>query len=268
MADPAKPPAAPEKKDDKGPLDILSSKLQPLEAKPTEVIPETLDRVVIYSYPKAVYLYPLFVLSVIFGLLRVFDLVSPSTLGFIWVTVFFFNVLVISFEFTRMVSVALVLFALVLFLTGVLLNQHYQIVAKLAGAFDRIHMEANAQFYFGIAIAFFIAFIGIYIDTRWDYWEVRSNEVLHHHGFLGDVERFPAPNLKINKEITDVFEYLLLMSGRLVLYPAGSTRAIVLDNVPRINRVEKLIDELLGELEVRIDTKGRGGVAPAPPPPV
>jgi hypothetical protein len=182
-------------------------------------------------------------------------LVKPETLGFIFVFIFFFNVLVIAFEFNRMTSVAIVLFIAVVFLGGVLLNQTFHFLERLVTVFDKIHMTANTQFYFGVAIAFFLAFIGIFIDTRWDYWEVRSNEVLHHHGFLGDVERFPAPNLKIRKEITDVFEYVLFMSGRLILYPAGSTREIYLENVPRINKVESLIDELLGELEVRIDAK-------------
>ena len=43
------------------------------------------------------------------------------------------------------------------------------------------------------------------------------NEILHHHGPLSDLERFPTMNLKFDKEIPDVLEYALLGSGRLVL---------------------------------------------------
>ena len=81
--------------------------------------------------------------------------------------------------------------------------------------------------------------------------------MLHHHGFLGDVERYPAPSLKMRKEITDIFEYCLLLSGRLIIYPTGSERAIVLDNVPRINKVESQIEELLDSLRVVVESDKR-----------
>ena len=38
-------------------------------------------------------------------------------------------------------------------------------------------------------------------------------------------------NLKFDKEIPDVFEYVLLGSGRLVLHVANERKSIVLDNV-------------------------------------
>ena len=53
-------------------------------------------------------------------------------------------------------------------------------------------------------------FIIVLVVVRFDYWEVRPNELLHHHGFLADMERLAAPNLRMEKEINDVFEYLSL----------------------------------------------------------
>ncbi|MCH9656654.1 MAG: hypothetical protein K0U89_22650, partial [Planctomycetes bacterium] len=67
-----------------------------------------------------------------------------------------------------------------------------------------------------------------------------------------DLERFAAPNLKIDKEISDIFEYVLLRSGRLVLHPRNEPRAIVLDNVPFISRKEKQITRMLGALQVQV----------------
>ena len=66
---------------------------------------------------------------------------------------------------------------------------------------------------------------GAAIETRFDYWEVLHNELLHHHGPFGDLERFPAPQLKLDKEIPDIFEYLVLRSGRLIFYPTSERRA-------------------------------------------
>ena len=81
-----------------------------------------------------------------------------------------------------------------------------------------------------------LIFVGVAITVRFDYWEVRPNELLHHHGVLSDLERFSAPNLRIDKEINDIFEYMLLRSGRLILHPSQERRAIVLENVFFINQ--------------------------------
>ena len=92
----------------------------------------------------------------------------------------------------------------------------------------------------------------MFVVVRFDYWEVRPNELLHHHGILSDLKRFAAPNLRIDKEINDIFEYLLCGSGRLILHPSSEPRAIVLENVFWISRKEKAITRLLGALQVRV----------------
>jgi hypothetical protein len=56
----------------------------------------------------------------------------------------------------------------------------------------------------------------------------------------------------MEKEITDVFEFMLLRSGRLLLHPSTERRAIVLDNVPNINKREREIQGLLGVLDVHV----------------
>jgi hypothetical protein len=58
--------------------------------------------------------------------------------------------------------------------------------------------------------------------------------------------------VRIDKEITDVFEYLLLQSGRLVLHISNERRVVVLDNVPFITRKEKALTRLLGTLQVDV----------------
>jgi hypothetical protein len=99
-----------------------------------------------------------------------------------------------------------------------------------------------------------VIYVFVFIDTRFDYWEVMPNEIIHHHGVLGNVNRFPAPQLKLEKEITDVFEFLLLRSGRLLIHPSTERRAIVLENVPNINRREDEIQALLRVLDVHVHT--------------
>ncbi len=99
-----------------------------------------------------------------------------------------------------------------------------------------------------------IMLVIVYI-TRWlDYWEVMPNEILHHHGPLSDLERFPTMNLKFDKEIPDVLEYALLGSGRLVLHVPNVEKALVLDNVLFINSKEEALKTLMSRLEVRVTT--------------
>ena len=102
------------------------------------------------------------------------------------------------------------------------------------------------------ALIMICLYIGVAISARFDYWEVRPNELLHHHGVLSDLERFSAPNLRINKEINDVFEYLLLRSGRLIVHASSERKAIVLENVFFINRKETQITRMLGALQVQV----------------
>ncbi|MDB4439865.1 hypothetical protein N9153_02960, partial [Planctomicrobium sp.] len=126
------------------------------------------------------------------------------------------------------------------------------ILPAVSGWLAGINPIANATFYVLYAIVMTFIYIFVYIMARFDYWEVRPNELLHHHGVLSDLERFSAPHLRIDKEINDIFEYLLLRSGRLILQPSGEKRAIILDNVFFISSKEKRITKLLGALQVQV----------------
>ena len=62
----------------------------------------------------------------------------------------------------------------------------------------------------------------------------------------------PTTGLRLNKEIYDLMEFLLLRSGRLVFYPSTSREAIVIDNVLNVNQVEDRIKDLLSVVAVRM----------------
>jgi hypothetical protein len=138
-------------------------------------------------------------------------------------------------------------------LGAILLNQRYEVFPLLERRVSQLTPEANAEFYWVIAAVLTTILVLVAIIHTWfDYWEVLSNELIHHHGILGSLERWPAPGIRFDKEIVDVFEFMLLGSGRLVITPAGEGRPIVLDDVPRINRVEESMKEVLGVTEVEI----------------
>lgn len=173
----------------------------------------------------------------------------------IFLAVLGFNLVVISFEFPRTTSLTWFFAISTLCLASWFLFSFYDNLAPtlLQGVLS-IKPMANGSFYMiftGIMLALFVA---VLISRRVDYWEVRGNELLHHHGFLSNLERFNAPNLRIDKEITDLFEYMLLRSGRLVIHCSNERRAIVLENVLGIDKKERQITQMLGALQVRVRT--------------
>ncbi|MEQ9409577.1 MAG: hypothetical protein RIK87_17715 [Fuerstiella sp.] len=216
--------------------------------------------VYLVSYPKIVFLYPT-VLAALFGAIFMwFNKIGaddPAAIipGRIFLTVMMINLVVVSFDFPRTTSLTW-FFAVVAVTIGIwtLLRLNPDMVPWVTRQMMKIRPAANTSFYVIYVLVMLFLFTCVIVSRRFDYWEVRGNELLHHHGVLSDLERFSAPNLRIDKEINDVFEYLLLRSGRLILHPSQERRAIVLENVFFINQKEEKITRMLGALQVRVRT--------------
>ncbi|MHC4600234.1 MAG: hypothetical protein ACYS47_14635 [Planctomycetota bacterium] len=230
------------------------------ETKPSEAAPKKkeVDHIIIRPWPKMVFLYPSLILSIVFG---IFSAVEPSLTGpgvdmaVYWLLAFGVNIFVMAFEFNRLRSTAI--FSMIIALVAILLyagkEADLSILSSISGAVMSIQPLANSRFYFAMAGIMVVLFVFMFLHTRFDYWEVTHNELRHHHGILGNVERFPAPHLRFTKEINDVVEFLMLLSGTLVLFPASESRTLVLHNVPRINRIERNLEHLLSKLAVDIE---------------
>ena len=132
------------------------------------------------------------------------------------------------------------------------------VLPYVAGKLKGFRPLANASFYWTFSISLGLVTLGAMMVARFDCWEARPNELLHHQGLWSDLDRFSAPGVRIDKEITDVFEYFLLQSGRITLHISGERRAVVLDNVPFISRKEKALTQLLGTLQVDVLPEVKG----------
>lgn len=207
---------------------------------------------IIRPFSDIIFLYPSWLMSIICGIWVSMGDASPTNpgaSGILFTLVFFFNLTVMAFDYTRIMSIVILLTVVIL---GLLSSMYPSIGHFITSALDQ-PMFMNSTFYWVWAVALTILLVIVIGKTRFDYWVVNNNELLHHHGLLGDVERWPAPNMRISKEIRDVMEYALLRSGRLVLMPSRESRAIVIDNVPNINRVEIHMQKLLSTLRVDHD---------------
>lgn len=222
-----------------------------VDPKPPE---KKLESVKIRPLSSVIFLYPSALAAIACGLWVQFAGATPAdpgASGIVFTLLFFFNLSIVAFDYTRLTSVVIIL----LFVILGLLSAMYPAVGEIIRDTLKQPMFMNTTFYWIWALGLTVVLLGVVARTRWDYWEVKNNELLHHHGVLGDLERWPAPGMRISKEINDVMEFALCRSGRLVLVPPGEQRAIVIDNVPGINKVEAQMQTLLSTLRVDDNTK-------------
>ena len=227
---------------------------------------EAPSAIYLVAYPKIVFLYPTYIASILAWLFMLFwgnaagaDSHPSHVVSLLFLMLLAVNLVVISFDFPRTTSLTLFFaFAAIGMGLTLLFTFHPDLVPFVSSFFRQLKPWANAQFYLMFALLMSVLFLIVWLMARFDYWEVRPNELMHHHGFLSDLERFSAPNLRISKEINDVFEYMLLRSGRLILHPTSEPRAFVLENVLNINRKEEQITKMLGALQVQVRTEAQG----------
>jgi hypothetical protein len=235
------------------------------DTKPTPKEDDTQpESIFLVSYPKIVFLYPTFLAALFMGIYTAIAK-DPATADGAWhhslslsfLVILGVNLVVLSFDFPRGTSLTLFFFFVAV---GIglysLFNLNENLLPFVTEMMKAIKPFANATFYFSLAGILGLIFVGVAVTVRFDYWEVRPNELLHHHGVLSDLGRYSAPSLRIDKEINDVFEFILLGSGRLILHPSNERRAIVLENVFFINRKEEEITRMLGALQVQVRTDG------------
>ena len=225
--------------------------------------PRNAKSLIIRPWPKVVFLYPTFVMATICWIISMLSengaTTGVATIGNVFMIVFALNLLVFSFDFSRIKSITILISIVALVLGIGWANTQwgwFDGIKDILGMFD---IRMNTQFYGTVSV--FLAFILmlVFVNTRFNYYEINHRELLHHHGYLGDITRMPTAGLHVHKEIYDLMEYLLLRSGRLIFYPQTKREAIVIDNVMNVNKVEDHIKDLLSVVAVRMSAEHMGG---------
>ncbi|MBL9078646.1 MAG: hypothetical protein JNL08_14145 [Planctomycetes bacterium] len=211
------------------------------------------ESVIIRPWPKIVFLYPSFVVATVFFLLSWLGLVGPTVLGNTFMLVLLMNLMIFSFDFSRIKSITLVIGIVAAVLLVLWVDNKWDLTSFLGRVFGSIDIQMNTAFYGFLSAGLGFLLLVVFVNSRFHYYEVNAREILHHHGYLGDIQRWSTEGLEMNKEIYDVAEYLLLRSGRLIFQPATSKKAIVLDNVAAVNRIEKSVNDLLSVVAVRLN---------------
>lgn len=234
----------------------------PVEA-PVEAPPE-MTSIIIRPWPKVIFLYPVFLCATLFWILSWLSGAPENgyPMRFTWMgnaflLLIFLNFLVFAFDFSRIKSIAILFGILALVFAIFWANENWAVIQLLKDWGAAINIQMNTWFYGSFSVMMGLILLLVVINTRFNYYEINHREILHHHGYLGDVTRMPTSGLRFNKEIYDLMEFLLLRSGRLIFYPSTSREAVVIDNVPQVNLVEDRIKDLLSVMAVRV-TEGQG----------
>jgi hypothetical protein len=165
------------------------------------------------------------------------------------------NLLVFSFDFSRIKSITIVFGIVAVIVTVLWVDTKWDATGFLGRLLGGIDIHANAAFYGFLSGFLGFVFLLVFVNSRFHYYEVNAREILHHHGYLGDITRWSTEGLEMNKEIYDMAEYLLMRSGRLIFLPATAKKAIVIDNVAQVNRIEERVNDLLSVVAVRINQR-------------
>ncbi len=212
-------------------------------------------KIVIRSWPKMIFMLPTAVAALILGIATsAFDGYA-NAFGGIFMIIFGLNLMILTFDFPRGSSLMLIVSVIAALLALFLLNQTINLIPPITNFFKSRQISASPEFYYFFVLIYAILAIAMYIQTRFDYWELEANEIIHHTGILGDIERFPTAGVKFNKEIVDVFEYIILGAGRLVLVIPSAPRPFVLDNILQINKLADLADRIMEARSVRIESQ-------------
>lgn len=219
---------------------------------PTKPISE---RILVRPYPKIIVYFPVMLAAFLCAGLCHYFRDQPGAdqkVATLFIALLAINSIILSFEFPRMTALFV---AVLLILIGVIIAW-LKIYVLLVQAFDQVHWSANIHFYLAIGSTLLFIYVIVWIVTRFDYWEFTPNEFIHHHGPFADMQRYPTMNLRVDKEIPDICEYLLMRAGRLILHPHGEKHVIVLEIVLDVSNVERRIKEMMSAMDVRIGTGG------------
>jgi hypothetical protein len=205
-------------------------------------------RVVVRAYPKIIFFWITWIASLVCGIVTSVSEPDPAHLGTVWMCIFAFNLVVIAFDFTEVISIVMILAVALIVVAGL----YFDFLRFIGDFFRKLDVTMNAGFYFTVFGVFSLFYLVVFIKTRFDYWEFRHNEVIHRRGMFADIKRYSTDDLRWFKEIPDVLERILAGSGRMILSTPREPHPIIIEHVLGIDSIDDKIADILGTKKVTL----------------
>jgi len=210
------------------------------QPKPSPEAKRAAERIVVRAYPKVIFFWMTWIVSLIAGIIQSNG--GGIHLGTIWMAFFAFNLLVISFDFSEVISVMMMAVVGVVVFAGL----YFGWLGFVGEFFSDLQLTMSPSFYYTMFGAFTIIYAIVFIKTRFDYWEFRHNEVIHRRGVFADLRRYSTEDLRWFKEVPDVLELIMCGSGRMILTTPRERQPIVIQHVLGINRIDERVADIMG----------------------
>jgi hypothetical protein len=210
--------------------------------------PTSDSRVVVRAYPKIVFFWITWVASLACGVIASASKTTPEHLGTVWMCIFAFNLVVIAFDFTEVISIVVILSIALLVIAGL----YFDFLRFIGDFFRDLDVAMNPEFYFTVFGLFSFFYLIVFVKSRFDYWEFRHNEVIHRRGMFADIQRYSTEDLRWFKEIPDVRERILAGSGRMILTTPREPQPIVIEHILGIDRIDDKVADILGTKKVTL----------------
>jgi len=219
------------------------------------------QKIILRSYPKAIFIYPLFLYTIIVMFLQFTDELWGywsnllgmnhanlcNWLSAFWLLLLFLCFFVISTEvqFSKFLAVG---FLVVLAITFLAYIGAVNVWSILSGIGEQ-NLSLPIPFYLSVFGIFAFILGAMRLGTQFEYVKFERNEIWCMKGIMGkSKERFPTRSLEINVEKPDFFE-AMLGTGRITIKIPSLNKFIQLDTVFRANKKVGKIDEHLDSIE-------------------
>ena len=212
--------------------------------------PKHPSEIYIRCYPKIIFFWPLLITSFILWIIQFVSVDPLPLLGTAWFIVFFINIFVTAFDFSSTKFFVLILAIVVVLLLVVFLVLPNFAISLNLGSLD---LSLSWQFYLVMTLILLFILGIVVISTRFEYYKIERNEIIHKKGMFASAERFPVKSLRFKKEIPDVFEFFLLGAGSMTIMPGKADEVMILPTVLRINKKIEHLDWLLSHVSVEPD---------------
>ncbi len=207
-----------------------------------------LERIVLKDYPKIIFFFPLFFYSLIAFIIEMITGEISDLLGEIWFALLFMNLFVIAFDFNSTKFFILVM-AFVILILLVIFYGLFPYVEELNAETLELGAGLGVEFYFLIIIILGGILAFVIIVREFDYWVITANQIIHKEGVFQKGDRYPVQRFRFKKDIPDLFEYILLRAGSMILI-FGDGNVVHLDTVLNIKKKQKQLDVLLSNVKV------------------
>jgi hypothetical protein len=203
------------------------------------------NQVILRDYSKVILYYPLLIYSVVALIVQI--IIGPSeTLAIIWIFVFIYNTVAVGFNFPTAKFFLLFLSIVIIVMIFVLLD--ITGVIQWISLWDAIkpffHFTLATNFYGWIILITGVMIIAALIASSFKYIRIERNEVYVRGVAAGKANRYPAKSVEIKINITDVFEFITIGAGSVLIELTPEKRYHFL-TVPFVRRKKRYIDQLL-----------------------